>query len=168
VQASTGADASDGFLSSPSDRTSGLANDSETTPLAARASRRPDHHASATQPSRSSDHAVPGTRFGYTYALRIDTSFPSLPTCARMRRGPSPQQVAITDERKRTLPGLCPGTRPPAHGVTHRGTLRYCTAPDFGGETPGQTCARLVLQPVPLNSVPGNYTVNAAETRKPV
>jgi len=90
VRASAGAEACDGFLSSPSDRTSGLANDSETTSLVARASRRPDHHASTTRPSRSSGHAGPGTRFGYIYALRIDTSFPSLPACARMRRGPSP------------------------------------------------------------------------------
>jgi hypothetical protein len=89
VRSSAEAEARDGFLSSPSDRTSGLANDSETASLVARASRRPAQLASKTRPSRSSGRAGPGTRFGYIYALRIDTSFPSLPTGAHMRRGAS-------------------------------------------------------------------------------
>jgi hypothetical protein len=124
VRASAWAEARNGFPSSPSDRTSGLANASEATSPAARASRRPDHHASTTRPSRSSGRVRPGTRFGYMYALRIDTSSPSLPTGARSRRGPSPHIAAILDECRQTLPGHRPGTRPPTLCVTHRGTPR--------------------------------------------
>lgn len=127
------ADPATSFLSSPSDRFPGLANGSEAASLGASASRRSDHLASTPRPSRNSGRGGPGTRFGYTYALRIGTSSPSPPSGARMRRGPSPPEVAVAEGCRQTLPGLCPGTRPPASRVSHCGTL------DAGGSQFRQT-----------------------------
>ena len=99
-----------GFLSSPSDLFPALLA-FRNLPGRARASRKQCHHASKPLPSSRSGLGWTGTRFGYIYALRIGTSFPSLPPTLG---GPPPRRwaAAAVDRCRRMLPGPWPRRTP--------------------------------------------------------